>query len=300
MRGTQVSTSHPSAPARILSRTHDAHRAIPPPRPPPCCADYARRDPLVPGLLPGCQPLPPQPPHAIASMLPVPQANIITFQTRHELRQALGPTFSHMAEAQLMKMLRALGTGDRERQTEREQERQREMVVEGERERRRNRFKVRGIGRQSEGKGQKDQEGIMRTAGEDAGAGAGPGKTRDGKLTLENMIEAFGVWGVTDLGLLRRFWSHLSQASSGEDELDLWFVMEEVRTMISLAARTKLDDASALRQWKESKIRLMDGAPTRRTVSGWSYLQVSFALGLACLQVSFATCAYLLLVKAQV
>ncbi len=115
----------------------------------------------------------------------------------------------------------------------------------------------------------------MRT---DAGAGAGPGNTRDGKLTLENLIEAFGVWGVTDVGLLSRFWSHLSQASSGEDELDLRFVMEEVRTMISLAARTKLDDASALRQWKESKIRLMDCAPTRRTVSTWSYLKVSFAL----------------------
>ena len=259
-------------------RAHDAHPAIPPLRPLAVCADYARRDPLVPGLLPGCQPLPPPPPHAITSMLPVPQAKIITFQTRHELRQALGPTFSHMAEAQLMKMLRALGTGEKERQMEREQETQQEIEREKERERKRSKFKLRGSGRQSERKGQEDQEGITRTAGEDAGAGAGPGKTRDGKLTLENLIEAFGVWGVTDVSLLRRFWSHLSQASSGEDELDLRFVMEEVRTMISLAARTKLDDASALRQWKESKIRLMDGAPMRRTVSGWSYLQVSFAL----------------------
>jgi len=175
-----------------------------------------------------------------------------------------------------MKMLRALGTGEKERQMEREQETQQGMERERERERKRSKFKLRGGGRQSEREGQEDQEGMTRTAGEDAGAG--PGKTRDGKLTLENLIEAFGVWGVTDVSLLRRFWSHLSQASSGEDELDLRFVMEEVRTMISLPASTKLDDASALRQWKESKIRLMDGAPTRRTVSGWSYLQVSFAL----------------------
>ena len=65
-------------------------------------------------------------------------------QTRHELRQALGPTFSHMAEAQLMKMLRALA---------------------------------------------------LRAQGTDAGgAGAETTKTREGKLTLENLVEAFGVW----------------------------------------------------------------------------------------------------------
>ena len=107
-------------------------------------ADYARRDPLVPGHLPGCQPLPQPQPRGIASSLPIPQAKIVSMQTRHELRQALGPTFSHMAEAQLMKMLRALA---------------------------------------------------LRAQGTDAGgAGAETTKTREGKLTLENLVEAFGVW----------------------------------------------------------------------------------------------------------
>ena len=42
------------------------------------------------------------------------------------------------------------------------------------------------------------------------------------------------------MSLLRRFWGLLSEAAGGQEELDLRFVMEEVRTVVSLAARTKV------------------------------------------------------------
>ena len=184
-------------------------------------ADYGRRDPLVPGRLPGCRPLS-APVHSgpISAGMPMPQTEIQSMKTRHELRQALGPSFSHKAESQLITNLRGLASGG--------------------------------------------------TTTEEASV--------NGMLTLGKLSEAFAVWGVSDQDLLCRFWASLSEAAGdpGSSELNVRFVTEEIRTVITLSARSAIDEAGALRQWKsrQETLRHMDGRPVRRTISAWSFLQV--------------------------
>ena len=151
-------------------------------------ADYARRDPRIPGQLPGCQPIPPPPSRPLATALPIPQTKIASMSTRHELRQALGVTFNHMAEAQLIKMLRALAS-----QTTDDSEKQ-------------------------------------HVAGETGNAAAAHAAqtSKGGNLNFNNLVEAFRVFGVNDVGLLRRFWSTLSEAAGGQPELGVRFVTEGV------------------------------------------------------------------------
>ena len=185
-------------------------------------ADHGRRDPLVPGRLPGCRPISaPAPLGPMSVGLPMPETKIRSMKTRHELRQALGPSFSHEAERQLIADLRGLAARDSDSQT---------------------------------GKGSKSM------------------------LTLGKMSEAFQAWGVNDEDLLRRFWASLCEAAGdvGMEEMDVRFVTEEVRTVISLSARSAVDEGGALRQWKprNDNTKRMDGPAVRRTVSSWSFLSV--------------------------
>ena len=113
--------------------------------------------------------------------------------TRHELRQALGVTFSHMAEAQLIKMLRALAS-------------------------------------------QKTDDSEQQQHGETGNPAAADAAqtSKGGKLNFDNLVEAFGVFGVNDVGLLRRFWSTLREAAGGQTELGVRFVTEGVLPFIFL------------------------------------------------------------------
>jgi hypothetical protein len=186
-------------------------------------ADHGRRDPLVPGRLPGCRPVSaPVPVGPMSAGMPMPETKIQSMKTRHELRQALGPTFSHESERQLIADLRGL-------------------------------------------------------AARDSGSNGGKG-SKSGTLTLAKISEAFHVWGVSDEYLLRRFWSSLCEAAGdvGIEEMDVHFVTEEVRTVISLSARSAVDEGAALRQWKprNENTKHMDGPAVRRTVSSWSFLSV--------------------------
>ena len=191
-------------------------------------ADSARRNPAIPGALPGCRPVSRPAAVGFSAELPMPQTKMRSMQIRHELRQALGPTFSHMAEAQLIKTLTALAAAP----------------------------------------------SSDTTAGDVGEARAA------GKVTLEKMKAAFGPWGVSDSshpGLLLRFWGTLSEMVGGASELDVRFVSEEVRTVLSLSARArKVDSKSAMKHWVPGAhaVKLMDGPPVRRTVSAWSTLQL--------------------------
>ena len=61
---------------------------------------------------------------------------------------------------------------------------------------------------------------------------------RGGTISFDVMVQAFAVWGVQDVALLRRFWDTLRDLAGGREELDSQYVIEGCLTPLLLLSKS--------------------------------------------------------------